>query len=117
MFYLLYINTNEIAKPFNFRCERYNLLCYRSNVIFICQLKITRHFHLQLRRYHFSRDVHLIFHWCLYDLFPETASSAENVVLKMTIILMVIRNVMMFSDYSFEDSENEIIKLSLTNDE
>ena len=30
---------------------------------------------------------------------------------------MVIRNVMMFSDYSFEDSENEIIKLSLTNDE
>ena len=66
----------------------------------------------------FSRDAHLIFHWCfIYDLFPETANSAENVVLKMTIILMVIRNVMMFSDYSFEDSENEIIKLSLTNDE
>ena len=67
MFYLLYINTNEIAKPFNFRCERYmyNLLCYRSNVIFICQLKITRHFHLQLWRYHFfasrSPNISLVF--------------------------------------------------------
>ena len=65
----------------------------------------------------FSRDAHLIFHWCLYDLFPETASSAENVVFKMTIIIIVFNNAIMFSDYSSDDSENEIIKLSLTKDE
>ena len=65
----------------------------------------------------FSSDVHLILHWFLYDLFPETASSAENVVFKMVIVILVINNAIMFSDYSSDDSENEIIKLSLTKDE
>ena len=65
----------------------------------------------------FRATAHLICHRCLYDIFPEIASSAENVVFKMTIIIIAIKNVLMFSaDYFSDDSESEIIELSLADD-
>ena len=63
----------------------------------------------------FRATAHLICHWCLY-IFLEIASSAENVVFKMAIIVIAIKNVVMFGDYFSDNSENEIIELSLIDD-
>ena len=56
------MNTDEIPNHFNetvFSCKRHDLLCSHSNgdifTIFRCEDII------------FSREAHLVFHWCLYN--------------------------------------------------
>ena len=92
---------NSNWKPFNFRCERRNLSCHRSDVIFNLRIEDNTLFSL-VKISCFRATVHLTFHWCLYDLFLRRnyRFCREHC-----------------GDYSSDDSENKIIKLSLTKDE